>query len=127
MRNLKDAARETYRATDGARRAVAVRLVGEVAVVYVEQRELEWLNARARQTIDSREESLRMFKRRFEVGAIAKMDLVQVEVLLQQAQTLAAQLEQGRAVQAHALPLLVGSPLPPLPENTGLGDDAVAR
>jgi multidrug efflux system outer membrane protein len=70
---------------------------------------------------------LRIFKRRFEVGAIAKMDLVQVEVLLQQAQTLAAQLEQGRAVQAHALALLVGSPLPPLPENTGLGDDAVAR
>ena len=55
------------------------------------------------------------------------MDLVQVEVLLQQAQTLAAQLEQGRAVQAHALTLLVGSPLPPLSENTGLGDDAVAR
>ncbi len=127
VRNLKDAALETYLATDEARRAFAVSLVGEVAVGYLALRELDERIALARQTIASREESLRIFKRRFEVGAIAKMDLVQVEVLLQQAQTLAAQLEQGRAVQAHALTLLVGSPLPPLPENTGLGDDAVAR
>ena len=127
VRNLKDAALETYLATDEARRAFAVSLVGEVAVGYLALRELDERIALARQTIASREESLRIFKRRFEVGAIAKMDLVQVEVLLQQAQTLAAQLEQGRAVQAHALTLLVGSPLPPLPENTGLGDDALAR
>jgi len=53
--------------------------------------------ALARQTIASREESLRIFTRRFEVGAIAKMDVVQVETLLHQVQTLAAQLQQARA------------------------------
>lgn len=127
VRNLKDAALENYLATDEARRAITLSLIAQVADSYLALRELDERIALARQTIASREESLRIFKRRFEVGAIAKMDLVQVEVLLQQAQTLAAQLEQGRDIQAHALTLLVGSPLPPLPENTGLSDDAVAR
>lgn len=127
VRNLKDAALENFLATDEARRAITLSLIAQVADSYLTLRELDERIALAQQTIASREESLRIFKRRFEVGAIAKMDLVQVEVLLQQAQTLAAQLEQGRAVQAHALTLLVGSPLPPLPENTGLGDDALAR
>jgi multidrug efflux system outer membrane protein len=127
VRNLKDAALENYLATDEARRAITLSLIAQVADSYLALRELDERIALARQTIASREESLRIFKRRFEVGAIAKMDLVQVEVLLQQAQTLAAQLEQGRDVQAHALALLVGSPLPPLPENTGLSDDVVAR
>jgi multidrug efflux system outer membrane protein len=127
VRNLKDAALENYLATDEARRAITLSLIAQVADSYLALRELDERIALARQTIASREESLRIFKRRFEVGAIAKMDLVQVEVLLQQAQTLTAQLEQGRDVQAHALALLVGSPLPPLPENTGLSDDVVAR
>lgn len=127
VRNLKDAALENYLATDEARRAITLSLIAQVADSYLALRELDERIELARQTIASREESLRIFKRRFEVGAIAKMDLVQVEVLLQQAQTLAAQLEQGRAVQAHALTLLVGSPLPPLPENTGFSDNAVAR
>ena len=127
VRNLKDAALENFLATDEARRAITLSLIAQVADSYLTLRELDERIALAQQTIASREESLRIFKRRFEVGAIAKMDLVQVEVLLQQAQTLAAQLEQGRAVQAHALTLLIGSPLPPLQENTGFSDNAVAR
>jgi multidrug efflux system outer membrane protein len=127
VRNLKDAALENYLATDEARRAVTLSLIGQVADSYLGLRELDRRIALARQTIATREESLRIFKRRFEVGAIAKMDLVQVEVLLQQAQTLAAQLEQGRAAQAHALTLLAGSTLPSLPEQTDFSDDAIAR
>lgn len=127
VRNLKDAALENYLATDEARRAITLSLIGQVADSYLGLRELDQRIALARQTIATREESLRIFKRRFEVGAIAKMDLVQVEVLLQQAQTLAAQLEQARAAQAHALTLLAGSTLPALPEQTDFSDDAIAR
>ena len=130
VRNLKDAALENYLATDEARRAITLSLIGQVADSYLGLRELDQRIALARQTIATREESLRIFSRRFEVGAIAKMDLVQVEVLLQQAQTLAAQLEQARAAQAHALTLLVGAPSPTqvqIPENTDFSDDAIAR
>ena len=125
VRNLKDAALETYLATDEARRAITVSLVAGVADGYLALRELDERIALARQTIASREESFRIFTRRFEVGAIARMDLVQVETLLHQAQTLAAQLQQARAAQAHALALLVGAPLSPLPENAHFDDGAV--
>src|SRR5690606_10868725 len=40
VRNIKDAALETYLATDEARRAFAVSLVGEIAVGYLALREL---------------------------------------------------------------------------------------
>lgn len=101
VRNLKEAALESYLATDAARRAVTVSVIALVADGYLALRELDERSALARQTVASREESLRIFTRRFEVGAIAKMDVVQVETLLQQARTLAAQLEQARAAQAH--------------------------
>ena len=125
VRNLKDAALEIYLATDEARRAFTVSLVGEVADGYLALRGLDERIALARQTISSREESFRIFSRRYEVGTIARMDLVQVETLLHQAQTLAAQLEQARAAQAHALALLAGAPLPPLPEAARFDDGAV--
>jgi len=127
VRNLKEAALESYLATDAARRAVTVSLIAQVADNYLALRELDERIALARQTIASREESLRIFRRRFEVGAIAKMDVVQVETLLQQARTLAAQLEQARAAQAHALTLLLGAPLPPLPQAGRLDDQAVLQ
>lgn len=125
VRNLKDAALETYLATDEARRAATVGLIAQVADTYLALRELDERIALARQTITSHEESFRIFTRRFEVGAIARMDLVQVETLLHQAQTLAAQLEQARAAQAHALALLVGGALPPLPEDARFDDGSV--
>jgi len=125
VRNLKAAALETYLATDEARRAFTVSLVAQVADGYLALRELDERIAIARDTIVSREESFRIFSRRYEVGAIARMDLVQVETLLHQAQTLAAQLEQVRAAQAHALTLLVGAPLLPLPAGARFDDGEV--
>lgn len=125
VRNLKDAALETYLATDEARRAATVGLIAQVADTYLALRELDERIALARQTIASREESFRIFSRRYEVGAIARIELVQVETLLHQAQTLAAQLEQARAAQAHALALLAGTPLSPLPEDAHFDDGAV--
>ena len=125
VRNLKDAALENYLATDEARRAATIGLIAEVADAYLTLRELDERSMLARRTIVSREESFRIFTRRYEVGAIARMDLVQVETLLHQAQALAAQLEQARAAQAHALTLLVGSPLSLLPGDVPVDDRLV--
>ncbi|WP_084085463.1 efflux transporter outer membrane subunit [Cupriavidus sp. USMAA2-4] len=127
VRNLKDAALENYLATDAARRAFTLSLVGEVADAYLTLREYDERLALTRQTIASRGESLRIFRRRYEVGAISKLDLTQVETLYEQAQALGAQLEQTRAQQAHALELLVGTPLALPPASERLDDDAVQR
>jgi multidrug efflux system outer membrane protein len=110
IRSLKDAALENYLASEEARRAVALSLITQVAQTYLGLRDLDERIALAKQTADNRAESLRIFRRRVEVGATSKLDLIQVEVLWQQAVTLLAQLEQQRAAQAHALELLIGSP-----------------
>ena len=70
----------------------------------------------ARRTVETRQESFRIFNRRFEVGSTSKLDLMQVQMLLSQAQTLLAQLEQTRAAKIHALGLLIGAHPGPLPE-----------
>ena len=123
VRSLKDSALQTLLASDEARRAVGVALVAQVANGYLGLRELDERVELARATVDSRAESLRIFTRRFEVGSISKLDLTQVETLLSQALSLSAQLEQARAVQAHALAQLVGGPVD-LSSDTRRFDDA---
>ncbi|WP_240794404.1 AdeC/AdeK/OprM family multidrug efflux complex outer membrane factor [Azoarcus sp. DD4] len=124
VRNLKEAALEEFLATDAARRALTVSLVAQVADAYLALRELDERIVLARRTIESRQESFRIFTRRFEVGATSRLDLTQVETLLTQAQTLGVQLEQARSLQAHALAVLVGAPLD-LQPATAFRDDLI--
>ena len=118
VRNLNDAALESYVASDAARRAVALGLIAQVADSYLVLRELDERIALAQQTVNSRTETLRIFSRRVAVGATSRLNQTQVETLLTQAQALLAQLQQARDAQAHGLALLVGKPidLPPVSE-----------
>lgn len=125
VRSLQDAALESYLATDAARRAATIGLVAQVANSYFALREFDERIVLAQQTIASRTESLRIFTRRVEVGATSRLDLTQVQTLLTQAQALGAQLEQERAVQLHALTLLLGSPVD-LPMGQGPIDEQKA-
>jgi multidrug efflux system outer membrane protein len=125
VRNLKGSALESYLATDAARRGAAVSLVAQVAIDYLGLRELDERLMLARQTAASREESFRIFKRRFQVGSTSKLDLTQVETLLTQAQGLSAQLEQQRAAQAHGLTLLIGAAADLAPAEGGFDDQSV--
>jgi multidrug efflux system outer membrane protein len=127
VRSLKDSALQTLLASDEARRAVGVALVAQVANGYLGLRELDERVELARATVDSRAESLRIFTRRFEVGSISKLDLTQVETLLSQALSLSAQLEQARAVQAHALAQLVGGPVDLSPDTRRFDDAGVLQ
>lgn len=115
LRNLQDAALDQYLATDAARRALQLSLIAQVADAYLALRALDERSELARRTVASREQSLRIFTRRVEVGAISRLNLTQVQTLLTQAQALLSQLDQEREQQAHALALLVGSPWTPPP------------
>ena len=126
VRNLKDSALDQFLATDSARRAVTVSLVSQVADGYLTLREFDERIRITRDTIRTREEALRIFNRRFEVGTANRLDVAQVETLLTQAQTLGAQLEQARAAQAHALTLLVGTPAR-IADRKNLNDAALVR
>lgn len=117
--NLESAALEAYLARDEARRAATLSLIARTADAYLTLLELDERLLLARRATASRQESLRIFRRRVELGATSKLELMQVDVLAQQAVALVSQLEQARAAQAHALALLVGTAadLSPGPER----------
>ena len=117
IRSLEDAALENYLATDAVRRAVSIGLVAQIANAYLALRGLDERITLARQTIASREESIRIFTRRVEVGSTSRFNLTEVQTLLTQAQALGIQLELARAVQFNALTLLTGAPIEILPEQ----------
>ncbi|MFZ2987674.1 efflux transporter outer membrane subunit, partial [Ideonella sp.] len=120
VRSLKGAALETYLASDEARRAVTLALIHQVAQSYLALRETDERLALARRAEASRQESLRIFRRRVELGATSKLELTLVELLWQQAHALVTQLELTREQQAHALTLLVGRPVALQPASTPL-------
>lgn len=109
VRSLDTAALESYLATAAAQRAFAVSLVEQVANTWLEGRELDERIDLARRSTDSRTQSYRIFKRRYEEGAATRLELAQVETLLTQAQSLLAQLQQLRDINAHALQLLLST------------------
>jgi multidrug efflux system outer membrane protein len=111
VHNLNEAALDRFLATEAARRAATVSLIAQVANSYLALRELDERIVLAQQNIASRGETLRIFQRRVEVGATSRLNLTQVQTLLSQAQALGAQLRQARALQVHALELLVGGPV----------------
>lgn len=115
VKNRNEVALQSYLATDAARRAATLALIAQVADSYLGLRELDERIALARQTVATRQESVRIYTRRFEVGSSSRLNLIEVQTLLTQAQALLAQLAQAQAAQAHALTLLVGAPveLPP--------------
>lgn len=126
VRSLGDAALQAYLAADEARRAATLSLIAQVAQGWLALRELDERLVLARAAIASRNESLRIFTRRFEVGSASRLELAQVRTLAAQARALGAQLEQQRAQQGHALALLAGAPVPPEASGMGLADAAIA-
>ncbi|QGZ37937.1 NodT family efflux transporter outer membrane factor (OMF) lipoprotein [Pseudoduganella flava] len=124
---LDDAALQAWLGSEASRRAVALALIGQVAERYLALRELDERIVLAERTLASRNASLRIFRRRVEEGATARLDLAQVQTLQTQAEALVSQLRQQRALQAHALDVLTGGAGEPPPEQGRFDDLLVLR
>lgn len=111
LRSLEIAALETYLATDEARHTVQATVIAQVSNSYLIERELDKRIDLALQTIRTRQESARIAQRRFEVGSAARVDAVQTEILLSQAQAELAVLQRLREQNRNALEFLAGSSL----------------
>lgn len=127
IRSLEEAAIADYLRTEAAARAARVSLVAQVAETYLALRELDERLGLARQAAASRNESLRLFRRKVELGSASRLELSQVELLLRQAETLVARLEQARAIQANGLSVLVGSPVAIEPDSLGMAERQALR
>ena len=110
IRSLNDAALQTYLTSEEGQRAATLLLITQVADSWLVLRELDQRIGLAEAALATRTESRRVFTRRVEVGSSSRLDLVQVELLWQQASALLSQLRLQRSTQQNSLGVLVGEP-----------------
>ena len=112
IRSLSQAALAQYLGTAEARKAVQISLIASVANTYLSMLADDELLRVTRQTLVTREDSLRLTKLKFDNGAASELDYRQAESLLESARATLAQSVRQRALDEDALVLLIGQPAP---------------
>ena len=110
--SLKEAALSQYLATEETRKAAQISLISAVATGYLNVLADEDLLDLTRQTLATREESIKLTKLRFDNGVASELDYQQAQSLAEGARVTLAQLQRQRALDENALVLLVGQSLP---------------
>jgi NodT family efflux transporter outer membrane factor (OMF) lipoprotein len=111
--SLSEAALAQYLATEEGRKAAQITLVASVANTWLNLAADEELLALTRQTLATREETLRLTRMRFEAGASSEIDFRLAQSLFETARVTLAQVQRQRATDLNALALLVGEPVAP--------------
>lgn len=109
--SLKEAALAQYLATEEGRKTAQISLIAAVANTYLSILADEELLDLTRQTLATRQESLKLSRLRFDSGVTSELDFRQAESLLEAARVAYAQQQRQRALDENALTLLVGQPL----------------
>ncbi len=110
--SLSEAALAQYLATEEGRKAAQISLVASVANTWLSLVADEELLELTRQTLATREESLRLVQLRFDNGVTSELDVRQAQSLAESARVTLAQLTRQRALDLDALALLLGQPVP---------------
>ncbi len=117
LRSLKQSALQQYLATEEARRSAHITLVSEVAAAYLTL-QADRRNLRiAEETVAAQQESVDLVKGRFDLGLGSELAVRQAEAALQTARASEARFSRLVAQDRNALAVLVGAPLPPLPDH----------
>ncbi len=111
VRNLSDAARSQYLATEAGERAAKLAIVRSIAEAYWIAREADERIALAESTVLSRQEGVRIARQRLNAGVTSALDFRQAESLLTQAETELAALKLARAEARNQIVVLVGGPI----------------
>ena len=109
--SLKEAALNQYLATEESRKTAQIILIASVANAYLSLLADDELLEITRQTLATREDSIRLSKLRFDNGVASELDFRQAESLVEAARVSLAQQQRQRALDENLLTLLVGSPL----------------
>jgi multidrug efflux system outer membrane protein len=121
VRALGQAAQAQLLATEEARKTVQISLIASVASSYLNLLADDELLRVTRDTLATRQESLRLTQLKFDRDAASKLDLSQSQSLLEGAKASLAQLTRQRAQDENTLALLIGQPLPnDLPAGLGM-------
>jgi multidrug efflux system outer membrane protein len=113
IRSLKDTALAQYLATEESRKAAQISLIGAVANGWLTLLADDQLLDITRQTLNTRDESVRLTKLRFDNGVSSEIDFQLANSLAETARAAYAQQQRLRMQDENALVLLLGAPLPP--------------
>lgn len=108
FRRSTEAARADLLATEWGKRAVMASLVSSVASAYFQLRELDLELEISKQTLGTREESLRLVKVRAQGGVTSMIDVRQSEQLVYSAAASIPDLERRIEQQENLISILVG-------------------
>lgn len=131
VRDVSESARARYLATVQAQRAFRLSLIQDVASTYLALVETNEQIRLAEQTVQSRQEGVRIAQVRLRSGLTSALDFHQAESLLTQAEASLAALKLQRAQIENLLFVLVGAPVPgtlpaPLPLSEQLNPVTLA-
>ncbi len=112
VRSLKEQALAQYLATEESRKAAQISLIAAVANGWLTVLADDELLEITRQTLATRDESVRLTRLRFENGVSSEIDFQLANSLAETARASYAQLQRQRAQDENALALLVGAPVP---------------
>ncbi|MET3913284.1 multidrug efflux system outer membrane protein [Variovorax sp. OAS795] len=112
IRALKDQALAQYLATEESRKAAQVSLIAAVATGWLTLIADDELLELTRQTLVTREESVRLTKLRFDNGVSSELDFQAANSLAETARASYAQQQRARMQDENALALLLGAPVP---------------
>jgi multidrug efflux system outer membrane protein len=113
-------------AQQAAAQAAVLSLVSDVASGYLQLLELDQERATAERTLASRRVTLDLAQRRYAQGLISEVDVRQFEAQVAVPAVRLAQVERLRAVQEHALSVLLGQAPTAIPRGGSLAGAARA-
>jgi len=125
VRRANEATKASMLATEEARRAVAIALVSDVAIAYVDLRGLDRRLAITKETLKSREEHVEYARVRFEGHVAQQVDLRQSEAEFHRVKALLFNLEKLVAQKENELSFLVGRQPGEILRNRGTDDQPV--
>ena len=107
-RRLTEAARASLLSTEEAKRGTILTLVSSVASSYIDLRSLDRQLEIAKQTTESRANSVHVFELRFQGGEVSQMELAQSQSEYEASRAVVPQIEAQIAQQEDALSVLLG-------------------
>ncbi|BBK41353.1 adeC/adeK/oprM family multidrug efflux complex outer membrane factor [Allostella vacuolata] len=112
VRNLRDAALESYFSLDETRTAAQIALVSQVANAYLTLLADAQLLRLTRETLASQRESYELTRASYDRGVATELDLRQVETLMRTAEANISVYNRRLATDRNQLEFLTGQPLP---------------
>ncbi|WP_151760594.1 multidrug efflux RND transporter AdeIJK outer membrane channel subunit AdeK [Acinetobacter junii] len=112
VRSLKDAALDSYLATQSSRDATQISLIGQVTQAWLNYSFASAQLKLAEQTLKAQQESFNLNKKRFDVGIDSEIPVRQAQISVETARNDVANYKTQIAQAQNLLNLLVGQPVP---------------